>query len=372
MRIAYVSLHWPRTHNSGVGKKIQAQIGTWNAMGHKARLFMHSTNHEPLSDLIEADYFFYQTAGKLRTEFNRIVAARQMIAAIRAFRPDIIYLRYGIYAYPVHLLMHIAPVVEEINTNDLTQHEELGALYSTYNRLTRGVLLKRISGFVAVSHELATDTAFSAFRKPARVIANGIDLNTFQPLAAPNNKTPHLLFIGSPGNTWHGIDKLIQMASALPEFQVDIVGLNSIPGEDSLPNNLILHGYLNSQQYRDIMAKADVAISSLALHRIGLQEASPLKSRECLAFGLPLILAYKDTDLDGLECEFLLQIPNQEDNIQLNLESIRDFIYRMRGQRVVREKIASIDQHYKEMNRLAFFEEIISNEKPVSRTGAYL
>ena len=49
MRIAYVSLHWPRTRNNGVGKKIQSQIGTWNAMGHETRLFMHTTPHEPQS-----------------------------------------------------------------------------------------------------------------------------------------------------------------------------------------------------------------------------------------------------------------------------------------------------------------------------------
>ena len=68
-----------------------------------------------------------------------------------------------------------------------------------------------------------------------------------------------------------------------------------------------LHGYLSAGEYRRIIAGADAAISSLGLHRIGLEEASPLKSRECLALGLPLVLAYVDTDLHDLDADFLLE-----------------------------------------------------------------
>ena len=139
MRIAYVSLHWPRTRDTGVGKKIQGQITLWRSMGHEAGLFMHSSKHGPASELIEADIFPYVTRGKLQTEINRMRAARALVEAVEAYRPDIIYLRYGIYVYPAHRLMKIAPVIEEINTNDLTQHEDLGGLYSLYNRLTRGL-----------------------------------------------------------------------------------------------------------------------------------------------------------------------------------------------------------------------------------------
>jgi hypothetical protein len=104
----------------------------------------------------------------------------------------------------------------------------------------------------------------------------------------------------------------------------------------NLPENLTLHGYLSTRQYQDVLAGADVAISSLALHRVQLEEASPLKSRECLAFGLPLVVAYADTDLDGVDCDFLLKIPNKEDNIQTHAQSISDFAYRMQGRRADR------------------------------------
>jgi glycosyltransferase involved in cell wall biosynthesis len=361
MRIVSISLHWPRTLNSGVGKKLDRQIKTWQAGGHEARLFMHTSRYAPLSSLVPAEVIPYDSTGTLRTEFNRIAAAKQLVQAVQAYQPDVIYLRLAMYVYPIHRLARIAPLIGETNTNDLIQHEGLGKVYALYNRLTRGILLRRLHGLIPVSHELAGAPAFAAFRKPTCVIANGIDLENFELLPAPSNSTPRLAFIGNPGYPWHGVDKLVILARLIPDVQLDIIGYDSLPGSQPLPENLHLHGYLPAEEYKNILGKADAAVSSLGLHRISLEEASPLKSRECLALGLPLVLAYKDTDLHKLQAGFLLRIPNKEDNIQSHAQVIRDFAYRMRGQRVDREMIASIDQAVKERERLQFFEEIISS-----------
>jgi glycosyltransferase involved in cell wall biosynthesis len=363
MRIAYVSLHWPRTRNSGVGKKIHSQIQAWNARGHGARLFMHSVVHEPRSDLIDGEYFFYRPADKIRTELHRMAAMSQMIEAIRSYRPDLIYLRYSMYIFPAHRLMDIAPVVEEINTDDLSQHEQLGPIYSLYNRYTRGIFLRRVRGIAAVSHELAISPAFSSFGKPTVVIANGIDLDSIRPLPAPKNETPRLFFIATPGYSWHGIDKLVALARMCPDLTVDVVGYDRIEQISSLPANIHLHGYLSPERYVGVLSRADLAVSTLALHRKNMQEASPLKTRECLGYGLPMVLAYKDTDLEGAGGDFLLKIPNKEDNIQTHANLIREFAYRMRGRRADRELLKkTIDTRQKEAMRLAFFEEIL--QKP--------
>ena len=363
MRIASISLHWPRTKNSGVGKKLDRQIKAWQAGGHEARLFMHTSRYAPLLELVPAEVIPYDSAGIVRTELNRIAAAKRLVDAVRAYRPDVIYLRLGMYTYPVHQLMQIAPVVGETNTNDLNQHEGLGKVYALYNRLTRGLLLRRLSGLIAVSRELAEVPAFADFHKPTCVIANGIDLQNFEPLPAPSNPTPRLAFIGNPGYLWHGVDKLVALARLIPDMELDIIGYDSLPGLDNLPENLHLYGYLPSDKYKKILAGADAAISSLGLHRVGLEEASTLKSRECLALGFPLILPYIDTDLHNLKVDFLLNIPNKEDNIQTHGQVIRDFVYRMCGRRADRKLIMSIDQTQKEKNRLHFFEEVITTRK---------
>ncbi|MEW6405227.1 MAG: glycosyltransferase [Chloroflexota bacterium] len=364
MRIAYVSLHWPRTRNSGVGKKIQSQLAAWNALGHEVRLFMHTSEYEPQSDLIDADYFFYKAGGKARTELNRIEAMTKMIRAVGEFRPDLIYLRYSIYVFPAHRLMKIAPVVEEINTNDLAQHEQLGLIYSLYNRFTRGIFLRHIQGLVAVSRELAISPAFASYRKPIVVIANGIDLNAFQPLPAPINEKPRLFFIATPGYPWHGVDKLMTLARTCPDLTLDIVGYDERDGLGELPRNVHLHGYMNLDAYERVLREADIALSTLALHRKDMDEACPLKTRECLAYGLPMVLAYEDTDLADLDSDFLLRIPNRDDNIETHAARIREFAYAMRGQRVDRHLIGErIDSKPKEKKRLAFFEQVVQDLK---------
>jgi glycosyltransferase involved in cell wall biosynthesis len=360
MRIAYVSLHWPRTRYSGVGSKIQAQIHAWKAGGHEVQLFMHTTPYDPPSDLIEADYFFYTSSSKIKTELERMKAMARMVKAVRLYHPDLIYLRYSMYVFPAHRLMKIAPTVEEINTNDLSQHEQLGPVYNLYNRMTRGIFLHRVRGLAAVSHELAISSDFAFVQKPTVVIANGIDLSLIQPLPAPHNETPHLFFIATPGYSWHGVDKLVDLARMFPELIINVVGYDQIENAQPLPANLHLHGYLNPEAYLSLLGKSDIALSTLALHRKDMQEASPLKTRECLAYGLPLVIAYEDTDLAEINEDFLLKIPNKEDNIQTHAQLICDFAYRMRGRRADRKLLEKhIDTKQKEAVRLAFFEKIL-------------
>ena len=145
----------------------------------------------------------------------------------------------------------------------------------------------------------------------------------------------------------------------MPDIQIDVIGYDRLPRYQSLPTNITFHGYMSSNHYQILLANSDVAVSSLAFHRVGMQEQSPLKSREYLAYGLPMVVPYIDTDLNDLKCDFLLNIPNREDNIQTHAEVIRDFAYRMRGRRVDRQMIMPIDQTRKETERLRFFEEII-------------
>ena len=361
MRIAYVSLHWPRTLISGVGKKILRQISAWTAAGHEVQLFMHSVHRETDSPLIPGEVFYYPEIGGVKGEWGRITAARRLLDAVKLYRPDVIYLRYGMYIYPIHRLIGIAPVVEDVTTNDIIQHKELGVTYALYNRMTRGFLLRHVKGLVTISKELAYSPVFSHYGKPTIVIANGIDLENFQPLPAPANTIPRLVFMGNPtaGFAAHGIDKLIKLAELCPDIQIDVIGYDRLPRYQSLPTNITFHGYMSSNHYQILLANSDVAVSSLAFHRVGMQEQSPLKSREYLAYGLPMVVPYIDTDLNDLKCDFLLNIPNREDNIQTHAEVIRDFAYRMRGRRVDRQMIMPIDQTRKETERLRFFEEII-------------
>jgi hypothetical protein len=104
-----------------------------------------------------------------------------------------------------------------------------------------------------------------------------------------------------------------------------------------------------------ILAQADAAVGTLALHRAGLNEASPLKVRDYASRGIPCILPFRDTDLDSLDSDLILRIPNNEDNVRTQAAEIHDFLLRMQGKRIPRELICDrIDSRIKEQQRLEF------------------
>ena len=349
MRIAYISLHWARTLSSGVGKKIHSQMEAWKSFGHETCLFMHSENTQALNLLSGKKFFYPSQKGILQREIGRIHAMKEMLRAVKHYKPDIIYLRYGIYVYPAHQLASIAPLIEEMITNDIAQHKELGVPYSLYNRLTRGWLINHTSGLVCLSRELKLSPYNAVFKKPIKIIGDGINIEDISPLPAPENVQPRIAFIGSPGSLWQGVDKLVGLAKNFSDMSIHIIGYDQIDGYHSLPDNLHLYGYLDKAEYIKILATMDCAIGSLALHRIQLEESSPLKTRECLALGLPMILPYKDTDLRDLNSEFLLEIPNREDNTVTHGRLMHDFAYKIRGRRIDRDIIAPrIDAQHKE------------------------
>ena len=367
MRIAYASLHWPRTRSSNIGKKIARQIKAWQEADHEVRFFMHTHPYPGDTALLEGEIFEYHSGTgilrKAQRELSRSAALKKMLAAVAGYRPDLIYMRMDYYAFPAHRLFRIAPVVIEVNSLDISEHLLWSRMLGAYNLITRRLILSRPAGLVYVSHELAGHQAFSSFAKPTKVIANGIDLKGIEPLPAPHNDNPRLVFMAGELLPWHGVDKLLELAERFPDITIDVIG--SLPAPGKRPSNVTFHGYLEPADYLKLFARADAAAGTLALHRKGMEEASPLKTREYLACGLPLIIAYRDTDLDDLACDCFLKIPNREDNIQTHGTAIHDFACRMRGRRVDRELIAQrIDAGPKEEARFALFEKIVSRHEP--------
>lgn len=365
MRIAYITLHWPRLLSSSIGKKISNQIKIWRKFGHSVQFFSHLHSTYENEELVEGQRFYYKNdKNLLSNEWDRIAAARQLLKSVRSFQPDVIYLRWGMYVHPIKRIFKISPTIIEINTNDYEEHKLLGFSRDHYNRLSRSILLGNASGHVFTSKELAKDPNFSKFNKPFTVITNGIVLENTPFYPAPNNTPPHLIFIGTPGMAWHGVEKLAHFAQRFPDVKVNIIGFESINGYSQLPSNLFLHGYLVGKDYERLLSSADAAIGTLSLYLKGMQEASPFKIRDCVARGIPCILPYTDTDLFDLDCREILNIPNAPDNITTHGVEIHDFIERVRGKRLIRSLIENrIDIVQKERQRVEFFNSIFNHNK---------
>ena len=366
MRIAYVTMHWPRIAGSGIGMKMMRQIDCWRSAGHQVTCYMHLHDVQDARELIPAEYFFYRTAENPLAvparEITRSQALKRLIQKVLADHPDIIYLRWSMYAVPLGKLFHTIPIVVEINTNDLLEHRLLGVFMNYYNQLTRSISLSGADGLVFTTHELAEDAAYTCFTGRRVVVSNGIDLDAYHSLPAPHTKTPHLTLIGTPDLPWQGVEKLVELAGDLPNIHIDIIGCKEIPGVADIPTNLTLHGYLGKAKYEKVLAGATAAIGTLSLYEKGMQEAAPLKIRECAAYGIPLILPYIDTDLNDLKCDEILKIPNTPDNLKQSKDQIHDFLYRMVGKRLKRKELHGlIDIKRKEQKRLDFFQSFLES-----------
>ncbi|MCT2194955.1 glycosyltransferase [Paenibacillus sp. p3-SID1389] len=373
MRIAYL-IHWNEGPESGVFKKIISQARTWQALGHETALFLFS--RDTAAAWTEAEscglpVFRVTYRGRL----GRAPRFKALTARVRAWKPDVIYHRYDLYYPSLPRLLRDHPSVLEINTDDLAELElESGGLglRRMYHLLTRRFVLRAAGGFVFVSGELAETASFRRYVKNDYVvIGNGIPLDQFgatavEDAANHSDSDPvRFVFISSPGQAWQGLDEIARLAAVKSDWQFDIIGPERGELEEAglqVPANMAFHGQLTRDRYQPLLDQADIAIGTLALYRKGMKEASPLKVREYLANGLPVIAAYRETDFPE-PVPIFLQLPGEPANVIRHLSEIERFVREWRGRRVEREQVRHLDVAFKEAARVAYMRRIAGRQE---------
>ena len=355
MRIAYL-VHGVDGAGSGVRSKVLSQAATWSALARDVRIGIFVRCEAGA----EAHWVGQPHVVKVRSSRGgipgRLLQRELLSLEVANWRPDLIYMRQSTVSPSTVGLALTVPTIVELNTLDLAELRMSSWLRYLYAIATRGLVLRAARGIVVVADEIGRHETVRRLGRPTVTIPNSIDLDSSDPLPAPANAEPRLVFLGAPGLPWHGLDKIREMARRFPSWTFDIVG----PGPDDLndaPPNVNLHGLLESDAYLPIMAQADVAIGSLALHRKNMQEASPLKVAEYLAHGIPTIIGYTDGRFPP-DAPFLLRIPNAEDNVEASFDTIEAFVNRWRGRRIDRASIPGIDSRQVEQRRLDFMGKI--------------
>lgn len=103
----------------------------------------------------------------------------------------------------------------------------------------------------------------------------------------------------------HGYDRLIEGIKKYYDLGGDTNIIYHLVGEGEeikrykdlvlkygIEKHVLFYGFKTSSDLDALYEKADIAINSLAIHRIGLQTESTIKSKEYAAKGLPMVSSY--------------------------------------------------------------------------------
>ena len=367
MKIAYL-LTWDITSNDGVTQKVRSQAEYWTRLGHKVKIFCIVNRNKKINSQNSNELIF-------RTfripHLHRLLPPHSFLRDLLGFNPDIVYLRYEHFR-PYHLLIKKRfPIVLELNTNlsgELKLSKKLKwKLDYLYYRITYPLLFANVAGVVSVTREIITLLHIQKYHKPWIVLPNSINLGGFEHIrirSHKKNQKPLLVFIGTRNHRFHGVDKIEYLAEkTISDLNIHVIGVD--PPEQGVPENLFFHGYLPREQYINIIQRADVGIGTLALHRNHMNEACPLKVREYIAHGLPVIIGYKDSAfLSKNRPGWILEIPNEENNVKNNIDRIVKFAKEMKGTRIpVAESRFYIGWVESEKKRMAFFFHVVNQRK---------
>ena len=353
MRIAYL-LTWSGGSWTGVFKKVADQVRAWQELGADVGVFV-ATDVAGTPDWLQVPQVVHvETYTSARASF---LVQRALVAAIHTWAPDITYVRTSPRQAVAAGALSQLPHVIEIQTNDIAESRGISTPRLLLTLATRRRCLSSATGLVFVSHELSALSSYANFTNNRVVIGNGIDLSRFKPLT-PTSHTHgvRLAFMGLPGRSWHGLEDIFRLAEARPEWAFDLIG----PARGDVPDlaNIHAHGELSSVEYLPILSRADAAISTLAWYVNDMSEASPLKSREYLALGLPVVGGYRDTDIPN-ESQVYLRVDNRPGAIIDDLPRVEQFVASWQGRRVRHEDIAFLDTRVKERERLTFLESCV-------------
>jgi hypothetical protein len=349
MRIAYSLIAYDAMH-SGVYTKILDQVTFWRSQGNLVQLFLITDKASvPHWKSIDPSATILVDSNLASKVINRILLVRLASKS----NPSLIYLRES---FPTLIPRAKAPIVLEVQSlvgNELKiRNRKMSLLFNLFKKR----IYSHVSGGVFVTPELNEMNEFHLGDEiPKIAIGNAVNMDRVIPLTLNQSTNLSIFFVGTPKQPWHGVSDIVRFGELNSDIDVHIVGDE---GKSSSPN-IFFYGALQSSEYREIATKCVAGVGTLNLSAKQMEEASPLKVREYLALGLPVITRYRDVDLDP-SSNFLLQLPIDERAFSDFSLEIRSFLESWKSKRVDRSEVSHLDVSVKESLRLGFFDLVLN------------
>lgn len=257
---------------------------------------------------------------------------------------DAVVLRYpgaADFTLDGFLARHGRRLVSEHHTDQLAELRLLATSPAGWAKLAleqvRGRrFLAGVRGIVAVTEELrrlqlARCPSPANARVASTAIANGIDVaaTAATGFTAFDGRELVLIFSAARFWPWQGLDRLLAGIAAysgplrivlhlLGEVEAgDLAAITRLRQSAGERIQIHTHGVLDAVASDAIYRQANLALSTLALHRKAMTEACPLKTREYVARGLPLVYAYQDPDLVA-DHQGWLRLPSNDGPVEIN------------------------------------------------------
>lgn len=319
-KIVYV-ISWKFSESDGVTRKTFEQLSEWSKSFDVLLIWLQNGSGVPdLSNMGVHD--------GLTVSFHQVrtnpLGYLNVINKIRNFRPDFVYARYPFFHPLIYLITARFVPLFEINSLEKKEmfvnlkQKQSFSFRSIYKVVmyTRDYFLSRAKAIFFVTAELRDHEDYKEFG--TRVfIPNSISSKHFKNVKRVfDTKDLNLLFIGTKGHSWHGIEKIEALAELTPDFNYHIVG-----GTGQNTSNITYYGEQNKQQIMTIMENMHICIGSLSLDVLGLKQGCPLKVREYIAAGFPIVVGYDDA-------AFIKEVPDwvfKGDFNNLNVDQFINF-----------------------------------------------
>lgn len=358
MKIIYL-FEWRLDKPSGVTNKVLSQTKVWRELGHEVDLLCVTTT--PVSPIFKQQnmklYILKLPEMLSRLSIGlylaKLYSINNIYNEIKRFNPDTIYYRKAIWYPGLISIFQKYKTIFEINTKEDDETKLLPLVKQIIYWYSKDNFMNSASAFIAVTNEISN--SLLNYKKETHVIGNGYNINNVANFRIKKLSRPGCIMVISPNFQWHGHEKLKYLAKKLPGVDFKIVGIS---GRSEIAN-LVYLGYLDGKRLIDQYSECDIGIGTLSLYKKNMSEACPLKTCEYIAFGLPVIIGYRDTNLG--EQDFVLNLGNYSDNVKNNVENIKNFIFKWHGKRIPEEAVKLVDIREKEKKRVKYFEKIINN-----------
>lgn len=313
---------------SGANKKILCQFKKMIELTGPALLIVvtsFSPRHiwfQYLDQLeIPREYLDFLIVPKIDTPFkivNKVCQRKEQFLLLKtkvlanALNNTIIYMRYpgsDLFFYDfLKKLSHLHTITEH-QDKEISRYSISTRFLPTISDIFFGSMTRKLlSGIVGVTPEILKHEIGRTNKNiPGHVMTNGIDCSSYKLRkyvpSEPDNV--RILFIGT-GKKYHGLDRLFYgLKNYKGPCKITITIIGDSPEMENMRNlakTLEISQYLKFcgfiEENIDVFFNThDIAVGSLALHRIGLEEGSVLKVREYCARGIPFCYGYNDPDI---------------------------------------------------------------------------